>query len=260
MAAATRPDLSNRSLRLLMVALLFALVAWLLARPFLPDAWQRPGTPVLQSLAALGAVLLLSPLVFALGKRSGKSAVPNRLFVGHVVASAVGALFVSMHAFSRLDGPPLLLLLCLLVLLATGTFARVHLSARMAATIGTKSAPFRPVPAPVREELAALIDRKTTLLRTLDPTASEALFSVTLRHWLRSPRQSLAYARLARREAELIGARASVSPLQAWWRPLHLLVAWLFLAGLAVHVIVVTFFAGYVAEGREIYWWHLAAW
>jgi len=36
--------------------------------------------------------------------------------------------------------------------------------------------------------------------------------------------------------------------------------AWLFLAGLILHVIVVTFFAGYVAEGRDIYWWHLAAW
>jgi hypothetical protein len=27
-----------------------------------------------------------------------------------------------------------------------------------------------------------------------------------------------------------------------------------------IHIIVVTFFAGYVADGGEIYWWHVTAW
>jgi hypothetical protein len=30
--------------------------------------------------------------------------------------------------------------------------------------------------------------------------------------------------------------------------------------GLITHVIVVLFFAGYVADGRDIYWWHFTAW
>ncbi|MEQ9574695.1 MAG: hypothetical protein RLN77_03860, partial [Rhodospirillales bacterium] len=100
----------------------------------------------------------------------------------------------------------------------------------------------------------------TALLPHLAPQASEALFSPTLRHFLTAPLKSLAYARLAREEARLIGARRSVSRLQAWWRPVHMALAWLFLAGLVVHVVLVTLFAGYVADGRDIYWWHLAAW
>ncbi len=34
--------------------------------------------------------------------------------------------------------------------------------------------------------------------------------------------------------------------------------AWLLVAGLIAHVIIVTFFAGYAADGAEINWWHLA--
>ena len=31
------------------------------------------------------------------------------------------------------------------------------------------------------------------------------------------------------------------------------------LAGMITHIVVVTFFAGYVADGGEIYWWHVTA-
>ena len=112
----------------------------------------------------------------------------------------------------------------------------------------------------MKDRLLALIAEKTALLARLDPEASEALFSVTLRHLLRKPVKSLAYMRLVRREAELMGTRRSVPFAQAWWRPLHMALAWMFLAGLILHIVLVTFFAGYVADGREIYWWHLAAW
>jgi hypothetical protein len=30
--------------------------------------------------------------------------------------------------------------------------------------------------------------------------------------------------------------------------------------GLVIHVVTVTFFAGYVAAGEPITWWHLRAW
>jgi len=30
--------------------------------------------------------------------------------------------------------------------------------------------------------------------------------------------------------------------------------------GIIAHVITTVFFAGYVADGREIYWWHLTDW
>jgi hypothetical protein len=47
---------------------------------------------------------------------------------------------------------------------------------------------------------------------------------------------------------------------QAWWRPLHMALAWLFVLGVVIHVVTVTFFAGYVADGGPITWWHLRAW
>jgi quinol-cytochrome oxidoreductase complex cytochrome b subunit len=71
---------------------------------------------------------------------------------------------------------------------------------------------------------------------------------------------SFSYARLASREAQLVQNRQSLPRFGSWWRPLHLLLAWLFLAGVIIHIIVVTFFAGYAADGSNIYWWHVTAW
>lgn len=258
--SAGRPDLANRRLLIWVAALVLAILGYIVIKPFLPAPWQRPGTEVLQPVAALGAVLLLAPFLFSLGKRSGHSQIPNRLFILHVGASLLGMFLVFLHAAAAFSGPPLVLIACLALLVLTGVVARVHVSSRMASTFGRKSAPFRAADPDLKATLRALIDRKTALLQRLDPQASEALFSPSLRHFLTAPVKSLAYARLAREEARLIGARQSVSWLQAWWRPIHMALAWLFLAGLILHVIVVTFFAGYVAEGRDIYWWHLAAW
>lgn len=258
--SAGRPDLANRRLLIWVAALTLAILGYLAAKPFLPALWQRPGTEILQPLAALGAVLLLAPFLFSLGKRSGHSQIPNRLFILHMGASLLGMFLVSLHAAAAFSGPPLVLITCLVLLVLSGVVARVHVSSRMASTFGRKSAPFQAADPDLKAALRALIDTKTALLARLDPQASEALFSPTLRHFLTAPLKSLAYARLAREEARLIGARRSVSRLQAWWRPIHMALAWLFLAGLILHVIMVTFFAGYVAEGRDIYWWHLAAW
>ncbi len=254
-----RPDLSNTALRKLSLALIVALVVAVLTRPWLPPAWQQPGSPLLQSLAAIGAVLLLAPFLFLFGKRSGASAVPNRLFVLHVGASLSGMLLIWLHAQARLEGPPLLLLLCLALLFVSGMLGRVRLAPRMAATFGSKPGAFAGDHGGLREQIRGILEQKTELLQRLDPAANEALFSVTLGHWLRAPRLSLAYTRLTRRESRLIGARQSVPWLQAWWRPLHIAIAWLFLGGLLLHVILVLFFAGYVADGREITWWHLRA-
>lgn len=258
--ATRRPDLSNHALLASMAGLGVALIAYLLVRPALPEMWQRPGTPVLQTAAILGSVLLLVPFAFSLGKRSGTSRVPNRLFILHVLASVLGVFLVAIHAVAALQGPPLVMLACLLGLLVTGVVARVHIAGRMAATFGTKPGPFLPVSPGLKEALRTIIRQKQALLRQLDPEAREALFSVTLRHWIRAPRLSFAYHRLARREADLIGERASVGPLQAYWRRFHIALAWVFLVALVAHVVVVTFFAGYSAGEGEIYWWHLTRW
>ena len=207
----------------------------------------------------MGSVLLLIPYLFSLGKRSGASRAPNTLFVWHVGASSVGIFLVMLHAMVSLSGPPLALVFILFALLVSGFIGRVPMAPRMATTFGNKTAPFLASDPQVKSRLKEIIRRKTEVLSELDPGASESLFSVTLGHWLRSPHGSWTYARLAREESRLIGARQSVSRLQAWWRPLHLGLAWMFLAGLLLHIVLVLFFAGYVADGGEIYWWHISA-
>jgi hypothetical protein len=172
----------------------------------------------------------------------------------------LGTILVLFHSGGFFRRPPALLLLALFGLIVLGVWARVRLSSRMAATFATKQRGFAPAMHADRAALAAVIERKRTLLASLDPTAQEATFSPTLQHWVRAPRASLRYARLNREENTIVGTRASVGIEQAWWRPLHLALAYLFVVGLVIHIITVTFFAGYVAGGEPITWWHLTEW
>ncbi|MEK9848973.1 MAG: hypothetical protein VW665_00505 [Candidatus Puniceispirillum sp.] len=256
----SRPDLSNRVLRLSAAGLGVATLIYAGIKPSLGSMWQQPGSPLMQSFAIIGSLFLLVPYLFSLGKRGGYSRVPNRLFMLHVGASVIGIGFVVPHGLAYFDGPPLLMLGGLMVLVITGLAGRIYASKLFAAVFGQKPKPFALPDPETKEKLRAIIAQKITLLASLDKDADEALFSVTLAHLLRQPRLSLAYLRLARIEASLIQTRQSVPFIAAYWRPLHILVAWLFLAGLIIHIIVVTFFAGYVAEGRPIYWWHITQW
>lgn len=255
-----RPDLSNRRLCIGLLVLGIGLCIYIFVKPMLGADWHRPGTSLMQLVATVGAVLLLIPFWFSLGKRSGFSAVPNRLLILHVGASMLGTALVSLHAFASFEGPPLFMLGFLFLLIITGAIGRLYAGALFAASFAMKPAPFAAHDPHKKVLLRALIDAKIALLKKLDPAAREAVFSVTLAHWIKHPLLSLAYMRLVRREARLIGARQSITWLGAYWRPLHVALAWLFLVGLIVHIVVVTFFAGYVAEGREIYWWHITKW
>jgi quinol-cytochrome oxidoreductase complex cytochrome b subunit len=53
-------------------------------------------------------------------------------------------------------------------------------------------------------------------------------------------------------------ATAHIPLLERMWRRSHLVLAALFVIGLAAHLITVLFFAGYVADGRDIYWWYFS--
>ena len=130
----------------------------------------------------------------------------------------------------------------------------------MAATFASKQRGFTPVGAETRERLRDVIREKRALLPTIDPEAREGTFSLTLAHWVRHPRRARAYARLVREENQLVGTRQSVGLEQAWWRPLHMALAYVFVFGLIIHVVTVTFFAGYVADGGAIHWWHITDW
>ena len=143
---------------------------------------------------------------------------------------------------------------------ALGLWARLRGARRLAAVFASKTQVFAEPDAAARERLRRLIEEKKVLLKDLEPGASEGTFSVTLHHVLRRPGLSRAYLRLAREESRLLGTRAAVGAAQAWWRPLHIALAWLFALGVLIHVLTVTFFAGYVAGGRPITWWHFASW
>ena len=256
-----RADLPDRMLIWIVGAAAVLAGAWFaFLRPAMRTPWSTPGSPELYIAGVLGALLLLVSMVFVVVKRSGHGRLAPAWFIAHIVCGTLGTMLVLVHSAGFLRRPPALLLLALLGLIALGLWARVRLSARMAATFATKQRGFAPATGAGRTVLAAVIDRKRALLATLDPAAQEATFSPTLVHWVRAPRASLGYARLIREENRLVGTRASVGMEQAWWRPLHLALAYLFVLGLVVHVITVTFFAGYVAGDEPITWWHLTAW
>ena len=255
-----RPDIPDTRLLQLTAAAVIAIIAWFLLRGFLPEAWRTPGSPGLYLIGVAGVILLLVPVAFVLAKRGGSGSNPVYWFNAHVVCSLAGMVLIAIHSGGFLRRPPALLLLALLALAALGIWARVHGSRRIAATFASKAPGFRVPDAKTRERLRALISEKRALLVQLDPQASEATFSVNLPHFLRAPRLALAYRRLAREESMLLGTRAAVSAQQAWWRPLHMALAWIFVLGVVIHVITVTFFAGYVADGAPITWWHITAW
>ena len=243
-----------------MAVLVMAIVAWFAVRHWLPEAWHVPGSPQLYLTGVAGALLLLVPAAFALAKRGGRSSNPRGWFNAHIVCSSLGAILIAIHSGGFLRRPPALLLLAILALAALGVWARVRGSHRMAATFASKAPAFHVPDPPTRERLQAIIGAKRRLLAELEPDAREGLFSVTLPHLIKRPRLAIAYQKLAREETQLLATRNAVGSAQAWWRPLHMALAWIFVAGVLIHVITVTFFAGYVADGGEITWWHLAAW
>jgi hypothetical protein len=255
-----RPDLSNARLVAFTALAVAAVAAWSAVRPLLPEAWRTPGSPQLYLTGVAGALLLLVPAAFALAKRGGRSRQPLWWFNLHAGCSLLGAVLIAAHSGGFLRRPPALLLLAIVALAALGIWARLRGARLMAATFGSKPHAFPPPDEAGRARLRALIAEKRALLARLDPPAIEGTFSVTLAHLLRKPRLAFAYLRLEREEARLMGTRHAVSAAQAWWRPLHLLLAWTFVAGVLVHVVTVTFFAGYVADGGPITWWHLADW
>jgi hypothetical protein len=255
-----RSDLSDRKLAALTASALTAVAAWFVLRAWLPEAWRTPGSPQLYWMGVAGALLMLVPAAFALAKRGGRSRQPLWWFNLHVGCSLLGAVLIAAHSGGFLRRPPALLLVAIVALAVLGIWARVRGARLMAATFASKPHVFPPPDKATRERLGALIDEKRRLLARLDPAANEGTFAVTLPHLLRQPRLAIAYRRLEREESRLIGSRGAVSPAQAWWRALHLLLAWALVLGVVIHVITVTWFAGYVAGGGPITWWHVADW
>ena len=238
----------------------FVIVASYAVRPFLAEAWQVAGSAELYWVGIAGAVMLFVPAAYALVKRGGDTVMPRRWLIAHIVAGICGAVLVTVHSAGGWSRPPAILVLLVYFLILQGAWARSIGSAKLARVMASRSSALRAERPVDKAALRRILDAKTALLKKLDPEADEALFSPNRSHWFRHPFLALSYTRLAHQEAMIIGARGTVGRDIANWRRLHLLVAVSLFGGIAIHVITVTFFAGYVADGGPITWWHLAAW
>ncbi|MDX1433690.1 MAG: hypothetical protein R3286_14700 [Gammaproteobacteria bacterium] len=237
-----------------------AMLGWILAMPVLPARWTTPGSPELYLAGVAGGVLTLSPLAFTIAKRCGSSAHPPIWFAAHVVLSSLGLVLLVVHSALHLGRAPALVLGIGVFLVLQGAWARTALPRRIAGVFGTRHGAFVAADAAARRRLEEIIEAKRVLLARLDPRAHEATFSPLPRHWMRHPRLTLRYVALARAEMRVIGQRRSIPAPLAYWRAVHMTLAALFVLGLLIHVVTVTFFAGYVAGGGDIHWWHITAW
>lgn len=253
-----RRDLSPRVLRSVAALSGVGLLLALLSGIVIPGT--APGNAIHQAMAGLGTLLLLVPVAFSLVKRSGHAWRTPAWFSAHVLASVAGAILVTAHASAgNMLSPPGLVWIVLIALVVQGLAARSLLPRRTSALFASRVDSFNEPDPELRERLRTVIDAKRGLLAVLDPAADEALFSPDLRHALRHPWMTLRYARLAAREARLVGRRRAGLVL-AFWRRTHIALAVLLVLGVGIHVVLVLFFAGYVARGDAVDWWHITAW
>lgn len=254
-------DLSNAELTpWLWVAFIGTCVAMLvtgLLRVFYPED-VRPGSGYLHLTAVAGSLLLVGAWWSALAKRRGGHA--KRGLRTHVILTAIGMTLVGAHTTAAFGEAPVWLIVLLVLLILQGTWARTAGARALASSFGAKPTLLAGATETTRNQLRELLSQKHTVLAELDAEADEATFVLSAGDWLRAPSAAWRYQRLVSRERAVIGAGDAFGLAQRVGRRLHQWLAWLFVVGLLVHVVLATFFAGYVAEGGEIYWWHITAW
>lgn len=256
-----RVDLGKHTLLILMGSVVLLVTTILVLEQLQIITFGRPGSPLYQGSALIGAALLCVPVFFSIAKRSGFAKKPPRWFVSHVLFSSLGIIFILLHAAggSFISVPGFIFFLLLLVVVQ-GFLSRALLASPLSNLFAGKVISFKQANQDLKENISKIIEDKIKLLERLDAKANEALFSVNLTHWIRHPFLAFSYVRLAKREADLVGSRKLAGPQLSLWRRFHILLGYLFVFGMSAHIIIATFFAGYVAGGGEIYWWHVKAW
>lgn len=259
--------LSNRRIGRASFALLALAVLVLLAIPRLPVD-LRPGSVVGQTLGIIAAVLMLGSVSYLVVRRSDSSERSKPLAQQlHALIGTVGVVVALVHSHAYLRHWSALVLLAALGLLVTGLYGRLVSPQRVGRAFGRGALPYSATSAEFPKlALGTVIKQKQKIAQILSHgKSSERLFVLRLQHWRRHPLSAWRYQRLARQERRLTARHRLCrdgAPLfpERWWRRTHLLLAVLIAVGIIMHVITVVFFAGYVADGREIYWWHLTNW
>jgi hypothetical protein len=253
-------ELRRRTLNIVFGCAALAIIVRYVMSPLLPLPWRTAGSPELYIVGVIGGFLLLVPMAFSLSKRREQTAAPRLWFIAHILSGTLGLVLVVIHSTASWSRPPALLVLLIFFLVVQGYWARTRGGDRLATIMASRPKAFLSPTPSVLNSLQSILAAKQDLLKTLENTAAEGTFSPRLTHWLRHPFLTFAYARLSHTEADLIEARRSADPVLARWRKIHIIAAWLLVIGLFIHVATVTLFAGYVADGGEITWWHLAEW
>ena len=258
--AGGRVELGDRLLLGIVILAVAVLAVYFSVLPFLPAPWRTPGSTPLYYLGITGAALLLVSMVFVAVKRTGRGGAAPAWFAAHVVSSIIGMALVAIHSGGSFVRPPALLFLALLALAVIGVWARTRVSSQMSATFATHHGNFGVADASAQSGLRKIIEAKTGLLERLEPDAAEGTFSLSPAHWLRHPLLATGYRRLEIQENRLIGNRRALPTVQVYWRRLHILLGYIFVLGLAAHILTVTFLADYAADGRRIIWPHINLW
>ena len=149
----------------------------------------------------------------------------------------------------------------------TGLYGRVVAPLRVGVGFGRSAIPYANVARAGAKNNAVdrLIQAKKSLLKSIAADEKESEFVLRWQHWSRYPLITLQFYWLVLAERRLLAknplsASEEIPAMERFWRRCHLILAILFLIGLLAHIITTVFFAGYVADGREIYWWHATKW
>ena len=143
---------------------------------YLPFELRQPGSPLLQSLAIIGSVLLLLSFLAVLAKRFGKSG--KKGFKAHVWLATIGFILIIAHSGLAILSIPGILIILLLIITALGIYARLVLSRKMGNVFGTKRTGFSRPDATKQNELKKLINYKQRLLKKIDTATKEAFLFI----------------------------------------------------------------------------------
>ena len=258
----------NRILSLITLCLFFLCAVYLLGGvKWLP--WNlRPGSPIGQSLGICAALILLGTLYYVPVRRSDNTSLSKPAAqTWHGLAGTFGITLAIAHSGFALREWSTLVLLATIGLLSTGLYGRVIAPLRAGAAFGRSAIPYATSvqSAATSNQARDLIRAKRSLLKSLAADAGEGEFILRWHHWTRHPRIAYGYYRLNVAERRMLArhplsGNSAIPIIERYWRRFHLWLAVLFIVGIVAHIITTVFFAGYVADGREIYWWHLTKW